>query len=358
MPQEPRIRVKFLSRYQSADADYDRWLRRFPGMIPSWGRCDFMFEQDCTDYDWLVVYDDFPRKPGAKHMIWEETLKCPRASTMLLTAEPSSIKLYGKGFLNQFRWILTSQEPSIIRHPGAIYRQAGLIWFYGNTDERGTYDGLAKQREPVKTADISTVCSYKQMSHTLHQTRYDFTQALKKAIPKMEIFGQGVRPIDDKADALDPFRYHVAIENHVCNHHWTEKLCDPFLGYCLPFYHGCTNASDYFPEESFIAINIHRFGETRDRIQKAIRDNEWEKRLPAIREARRLVLEKYGTFQQLAALIEERHPPEDTSVQEIPIYSRRAWRSHHPVRAIPDLVSKFVLQTRNRLTFRKFSEDS
>lgn len=351
------IRVKFLSKAQSADRDYERWLCRFPQKNPIWNKCKFIFEQDCQDYDWLVVYDDLPRKAGDRKPFWEEILACPRSRTLLMTTEPSSIKLYGDSFLSQFGWVLTSQEPSVIKHPRAIFRQAGLVWFYGMPGERASWDHLDRFELPEKTSEISTLCSSKQMAHTLHQSRYDFTQALKRKLPSLEIYGQGVRPIDNKADALDPFRYHISIENHVCDHHWTEKLCDPFLGYSLPFYHGCSNAADYFPEESFIPIDIHRFGETLERIERAIRDDEWKKRLPAICEARRLVLEKYGTFQQLASLIEERHPSTDGAT-EGSILSRHLMRRRHPLGAIREGATKLALQTRNRLSFQKFSEDS
>ncbi|MEZ6050382.1 MAG: hypothetical protein R3C02_03185 [Planctomycetaceae bacterium] len=45
---------------------------------------------------------------------------------------------------------------------------------------------------------------------------------------------------------VSDYRYHVAVENHIAEHHWTEKLADAFLGATLPFYFGCPNASDYF----------------------------------------------------------------------------------------------------------------
>jgi hypothetical protein len=358
MPPEPDtssqspIRIKFLSKAQSADRDYDRWLRRLPGGYNRWENCEFIFEQDCDRYDWLVVYDDLPRLPGQKNPFWEEILACPRERTLLITTEPSSIKLYGYGFLRQFGWVLTSQEPRFIRHPGMIHRQAGLVWFYGNTDVRGTFDHLASTAEPPgKSADLSTVCSAKSMRHTLHANRVAFTQALKTAIPDMEIYGQGVREIPDKADALDPFRYHLAIENHVAPHHWTEKLSDPFLGWCLPIYHGCPNAADYFPEESFIPFDMLDFGAAKDLILKAIRDDEYSRRLPAIREARRLALLEYATFPQVARIITERHllPTAEPAGREA-IISRHLWRKRHPVEAISQLVRKSALQLRQRLT--------
>lgn len=335
MPPEPvtsshrPIRIKFLSKAQSADREYERWLRRLPGGYRRWGNCEFIFEQDCNQYDWLVVYDDLPRHPGQKNPFWEEILACPRARTLLITTEPSSIKLYGYGFLNQFGWVLSSQEPRFIRHPGLIHRQAGLVWFYGNTDIRGTFDHLAATVDPPeKSADISTVCSAKRMRHTLHANRVAFTHALKTAIPDMEIYGQGVREIPDKADALDPF-----------------------LGWCLPIYHGCPNAADYFPEESFIPFDMLDFDAAKDLILKAIRDDEYSRRLPAIREARRLALHEYATFPQIARIVTEHHklPTADPANPET-IISRHLWRKRHPVEAISQLVQKSALQLRQRLT--------
>ena len=324
------IRVKFLTKHPAKDVT-DGWKRFFPGDKTTWGRCQFIFDRDERNYDWIVVYDDLPSSQGERHSLWEEVLACPREQTLLLTTEPATVKVYGSGYVNQFGWVLTSQEPWVIPHPGAIYCQTGLIWFYD-----GTYDQVAQQPPENKTALISTVCSSKQQTHTLHKYRYQFTQKLKQALSELEIFGHGVRYIEHKNEALDSFRYHVAIENHVCQHHWTEKLADSFLGMCLPFYHGAPNAAEYFPPESFIPINIHNFEESLARIQQAIRDNEYERRLPAIREARRLVIEEYATFPQLARLITERHAGKSCSSsrpREV-IYSRHAWRQHHLIGAV------------------------
>lgn len=305
-----QIRVKFLTKAQAVDQSPFQWLRRFPGRNPVWGRCRFLFDAAARDYDWLVVYDDLPRRPGSKQPDWIEELACTRERTLLVTTEPSSIKLYGRAYLAQFGHVLTSQEPWAVPHPGAIRRQTGLVWFYGTELPHGTYDNLLRRTEPPeKPGLIATVCSNKRMGHTLHSARYDFTQELKRRLPELEVFGHGVRPIKDKSEAVDPFRHHIAVENHVAPHHWTEKLADAFLGWSLPFYYGAPDAADYFPIESFIPIDIFDLAGTERIIREAIARDEYSRRLPAIREARRLVLERYGTFPQLAALIEERTPP-------------------------------------------------
>jgi len=94
----------------------------------------------------------------------------------------------------------------------------------------------------------------------------------------MEIFGHGVNPINDKAETLDPYQYHLTVENHVYPHHLTEKLPDAFLGYTVPFYHWCPNAADYFPRGSFIPIDMTDFDSTVDIIRSTLANKEYNDR--------------------------------------------------------------------------------
>lgn len=298
------------------------------------GNCEFIFDQRSMDYDWLVVYDDLPIEGGARRKHWEEVLPCPRSHTLLVTTEPASIKPYGQGFMRQFGYVLTSQEPWCVRHSGAIFSQAGLIWFYGDHGHGASYDELSTLLPGKKILDLSTVCSSKRQSHTLHNDRYIFTQKLKQALPDMDIFGHGIRFVKNKADAIDPYRYHLAIENHVCDHHWTEKLADCYLGYSLPFYYGCPNVGQYFPPDSLIKIDIYDLEASVERIRKAIAEDEYHKRLPAIMEARRLFLEKYCTFALLSRLIEDRNEPGIRESACATILSRHAWRRSSPLRSV------------------------
>ena len=332
----PHIRVKLVLK--SATRKEGEGLRRhFPGGVPMWGDCEFIFDQDSNDYDWLVVYDDLPSVAGERHSLRCERLSCDPYRTLFITAEPSTIKTYASRFLGQFGHVLTSQEPWALRHPNAIFSQPALVWFYGRHDPAITYDRMLADIPVLKTALLSTVCSSKQQTHTLHRARYRFTQQLKSVIPSMDVFGHGVRPIKDKSEAVDAYRYHLAIENHVCRHHWTEKLADAFLGHCLPFYHGCPNVFDYFPEESLIPVDIGKPDEAIEIIKRAVRDSEYEKRTKAIGEARRLVLEKYGIFSVVSKLIAELHTktPESNNAKPDQILSRRA----HRIASISNAVS-------------------
>ncbi|SON56998.1 Glycosyltransferase family 10 (fucosyltransferase) [Hartmannibacter diazotrophicus] len=309
----------------------------------------FTFDWDAEDYDWVVIYDNLPADQGKRFSTRIDRLSCPANRTILLTSEPSSIKIYGHRFLRQFGHIASSQEPWAIRHPHHHFRQIGIRWFYGwNGDRLIDKDTLAAMPVPEKTLTVSTVCSSKAQAHTLHARRLIFTQELKKLLPELEVFGHGVRPMDDKAEALDDYRYHVAVENHRSLHHWTEKLADAFLGFTLPFYFGAPNADDYFPPESFIPIDISKPEEVAERIKAAIADNEYEKRLPHILEARRLVLERYNMFAGIGEIIAGAKDEADGLVGS-PLRSQRAARKAAPLSALGDFALEGLVKLRNRL---------
>ncbi len=332
-----RIRVKFISRIKLPDRNVGRdFVRRFPGRVPTLGRCDFIFDRAARDYDWLVVYD------GLGKGLPPEPLACSPRHTLLLTGEPSSITVYGRAFLDQFSHVLTSQEESALRHPGAIRRQAGLFWYYNAPRGGGSFDRLVAAPPPAKTKLFSSVCSAKAMKHTLHSLRLGFTRRLMTEIPDLEVFGYGMRELPYKADALDAYKFHLAIENHSCEHHWTEKLADAYLGFCLPLYFGCTNLDAYFPPESYVWVDIRDHARARAEIERIIRTpGEYERRLPAIIEARRRVLHEYATFPQLARLIEERHDPAAPPPRPgTTVRGRRALRVRRPFHALLDLCEK------------------
>ena len=325
------------------------FLRQFPGRNPVWGRCQFSFDLNDPNYDWLVCYDDLAPSGNERFSGRIEDLMCAPDHTMLITMEPSSIKIYGHDFLDQFGIVLTSQEPWVVRSPGTVFRQPALRWYYGVSETNLVDWDTMNSRPPLeKTRDLATVCSNKRHGCTLHARRFDFTAAVSEAIPEMEVFGRGRRPIDDKADAIDPYKYHLAIENHLAEHHWTEKLSDAFLGAALPFYVGCPNADDYFPADSFIPLNIYDVEGSIQTIKDAIENNEYEKRLPAILEARRRVLHHYNLFAEIASLIESSHDESAECLPGTKLYSRHAIRKRGLGYAVRFAVERFTMMRKSR----------
>ncbi|MEJ2489545.1 MAG: glycosyltransferase family 10 [Sulfurovaceae bacterium] len=285
-------KVKLISR-ASQDNENSRYRKQLPSKNPKLGSCIFTFNALEKEYDWLVVIDDISRIIPRR----TEVLSCPKENTILITTEPSSITRYGNAFASQFEYLITNQDEKHLAHPNAMRSQTGNLWFYGRE-----YDTIIKTKPPKKTKKISTVCSNKQQGHTI-------------------------------PDALDDYEFHVAIENHYAKDVWTEKLADAFLGYCVPIYYGCPNVYDYFPKDSIILIDLNDFEGSIKKIQKVIEaPGEYERRLDAVIEARRRVIEEYNLLAMINKIIEEdeqKNLPKTLKGEKI--YSRRIMRAKSPI---------------------------
>ncbi len=344
--------VKFLHRGYPRGRTPEGLLRQFPHRYTIWDSCHFDFNHDCKDYDWLVVYHDLPASSG---IFTEEKLKCPKKKTILVTGEPSTITVFGRDYLRQFGCILSFQEPWVMNHDRVIYHHPGLTWHYGlkfNGGKHIDWDTIAATPPMLKNRSISTMCSARKGKLTLHNQRVAFTRQLKKDLPELDIYGHGVKPLDDKAAALDSYSFHIVVENHVYHHHITEKLPDAFLGYTLPFYHGAPNAGDYFPKDSFIPIDISNYGKTLDIIRSHLRNNEYHDRLPYIMEARRRVLEEQNLFAILSRTInvqEENLTGHTTDGVGGVIRNRKTMRIKNPMAGLRSLIEKGVVKGIHRL---------
>lgn len=326
------IRVKLISRY-STTLEESCFIPQTINNSATWGKCSFIFNALEQNYDWLVVIDDI------SHIIPNRTelLQCPKENTILVTTEPSSITRYGRAFAKQFHYLITNQDAKILPHPNAIRSQTGNVWFYGKD-----YNEIKGVTHPTKTKKLSTVCSNKQQGHTMHKLRYAFTAMMEKEIPELERYGRGFKWIEKKAEALDDYEFHVAIENHIEDNVWTEKLADAFLGFTVPIYHGCPNVYDYFPKESLIQIDINDMPGSIQKIKNIIaKEGEYERRLDAVKEARRRVLEEYNLLAMISKIVEKAELTEMATHQKI--YSRRIMR----VRYLPDLLRLFNFRITN-----------
>ena len=288
------IKVKFVSKKSQGAAELSNLKRFLPNNDPCLHNCEFLFSDE-HDYDWLVVYDDFN---------YDIDCYCHKNNTLLITTEPSSIKVYESLYLKQFGHVLTGQENWAIKHSNKIYSQPALLWFY---NDLMTYNEIEQSTPLSKEKLISTVCSSKKSHFTMHTKRYNFTKYMAQNLSELEWYGHGVKAIESNSEILDKFKYHITIENHQADHWWTEKIADAFLGCTLPFYFGPKNIFDYFPKYSLIPIDINDPKSSLKKITHAIETDQFEKRKEEILKARNLVLKKYNLFSTISKIIEERH---------------------------------------------------
>ena len=283
-------------------------------------RYEFVYDAACTEYDWLVVFDELPVKC--------ERLACPKERTILCTWEPVSIKSYSRAYTRQFGHLLTNRPPEAERHPHYHLGRGYFPWFVREVPKTGTAAN--------KPRILSAVCSAKQMKHTQHHARYELVSKLAGAISEMDWYGKGVKPLDRKEDALMPCKYHIAIENYIAPHHWTEKFSDPILCESLPFYAGDPALTEIFPAECFIPIPIGDPAEAVRIVKAAIANGEHEKRREAILEAKKLILTKYNFWHQVIGVVESVTTPRGEDAAGTVIYARKELRKRSVSAALED----------------------
>ncbi|MGB6229302.1 MAG: glycosyltransferase family 10 [Litorimonas sp.] len=346
------MRIKFVSK-----TPRERLEPLWRAILPDEGigGAEFTFDPDARDYDFLAVYEDFPPRPGERRILHTEPLSCPRSHTLLITTEPSSIRLDGLRYLAQFGHVCTSRsftpvERRFLDKAGTVLVDVTppLRWFYGRDMEGDAHWPLHRiEASPDKSDDLSTVTSNKAMSHTVHAARLAFVKAVKAELcDGLALYGRGFDPIDDKAEAMARYRYHLAIENHVQPGHHTEKLTDCFLAECLPFYFGDPDYTRVYPEDAAIPIDIFDLPGSLRTIRQAIDTNQFSERLGALREAKAIALNRSNPLRFAARIAT--NAVVSGSKGDAVIYGRHAFRRAHPLSATLDALHA-ALQRRSSL---------
>ena len=233
--------------------------------------------------------------------------RLPRERTVFVAGEPDVIHPYNTRFLNQFGIVLTPSEKAVATEKWK--QNYCSMWFVGvdfskpriQKNLKG-YDWLASLKPPPKKDKISIVTSNKTFTE-FHRRRLKFIEELQTLIPEhLEILGRGFRSIGDKAEALLPYRYHLALENGGGRFTWSEKLSDPLLCWTFSFYAGCENVEEDLPVNSFACVDLNDPSGSAELMVRYLQNRQWWKSLDAISDARELLLHKYNLVFLLARL--------------------------------------------------------
>ncbi len=267
------------------------FLKQLKSFNSIWNNCQFFINQDIPECDFWVVYGGLGK---------EEHTSCPANGTLFITNEPPSVREYSRPFTDQFSAIITCHKD--IKHKNKIPSQQSLPWWVGHKMSAGdgtlckTYDELKNTQTPEKTKLASIIISNKTFTKG-HKKRYDFLSELQKELgDAVDIFGIGTNTVDDKWDAIAPYKYHIVIENSSYPDYWTEKLSDTFLGESYPIYYGCPNIYDYFDKDSLSVFDIDKPKEAIDKIRDILDSDSYEKSKEKLKESKELILEKYQLF--------------------------------------------------------------
>jgi hypothetical protein len=277
-------------------------LRQTPGYSGRWGECQFVVNEPVDQCDWWFV---------CHHSALQEIQSCicDPAHVVYISMEPKDV--YPIDFYRQFSKLILCDP--MVNHASIHYRN-GITWWAGinvafsnghqfSSKVNHDYDAFMAMPPPVHKLDrVSIITSTKDIFPG-HRRRLAFIERLKQSdlADRIDFYGGGHNPVDDKLDAILPYKYHIALENSILDHYWTEKIADAYLGYALPLYHGCRNISSYFPSNSLVALDISS-DQAIAQIKTALDADIYSQHLEMIKQARVKVLNDHNLFALMASI--------------------------------------------------------
>ncbi|WP_333524740.1 glycosyltransferase family 10 domain-containing protein [Desulfocurvibacter africanus] len=254
--------------------------------------------------EWLVVFDSPAR---------ETVTRIPRHRRILVITEPPEVKPYPPRYLRQFGVILTpfllpGRDKNTLRIEGAC-----LNWHYGVGTASGggetTLDSLKSVQTmpvPPKRKLLSVICSTKTYTQAQRARIALVEQLMRHFGPAVDLFGRGRNPIDDKADAIADYKYHIVLENNRIANFWTEKLSDAWIGYSLPLYAGAPNITGVIPDAAgLVELPIDNHNACIKLIEDLLEKDPYQERFQAIARCREWCLESTNVFARVAQVIRE-----------------------------------------------------
>lgn len=255
---------------------------------------EFLFVENSKDdiiWDCVVVYE------GVKIPTY---IKYKKGGLIFISGEPPMSRVYPCSFTKQFDHLITA-HPNL-NHPHNHVTQQGLNWHYGLSyiQKRYTTDfnSIKNLEVPPKTKLISVITSTQKMMPG-HNLRSIIIRKLEeKYSDVIDFYGKGRRFVDDKAEALLPYKFHICMENSYIPDYWTEKFADPIIAYSVPIYAGCKNLKSYFPHGGYFQFDIHSFKQVESIIDSIIEnpDEVYQNNLSDLMLNREAILNQYNTI--------------------------------------------------------------
>ena len=242
-----------------------------------------------TVWDVVVVYENLTK-----------TKSCKANNYLYICGEPPYMDYYPKKFLNQFDKVLTANNT--IKHPNMVQWQQALPFHVGKSAINRCYSldfsQLSNIVKPKETKPLSLIASNLSKLPG-HKKRLSIVKQLEDSFYPIDFYGRGRNFVDDKIDAINPYLFHICIENTSIPDYWTEKLSDSIACLTVPIYVGCTNIEDYFDSRCMFVANSY---DDLTHILDSILVNPeavYNDKLPFLKVERERLFEKYNIVESI-----------------------------------------------------------
>ena len=249
--------------------------------------------------DWFFM-NGYPGGDFVTRVPWERRI--------LFLMEPPMIEQYGPDYVKQFGVLVSPY--AFDGYPGRlILDNTCLGWHTGLYSRTNPFKKLPDAENfpiPEKTKMISVISSFDKKTRVGHRKRIAFISALLTRYgEKIDYFGRGLNPVEDKLDAIVPYKYHIAIENCNLNNYWTEKLTDAWICWSLPIYCGDPSILRKIPDPlGMEVIDISDPMSAMRHIDYILDNDIYSSRTSAIAACRKWAIKKSNVLTRVCEIIE------------------------------------------------------
>lgn len=249
---------------------------------------------DNDEYNYLIVIN----KPNSSHPI-------APAKTIVLQMEPGLEENNWEHIYN--RWFDDKTKYCFYLTHDISYNT--LEWHINKN-----IDQLSKLSSKSQNNILSVILSSKYWLKG-HKLRIDFLKYFESNSENITIhcYGKenkfnfknykGSLPNWNKDDSLIPYKYTFNAESCDNNNYFTEKIIDAIMSETLIFYWGCPNISKYLDTNAFIILDLNNFEKSKRLIIDSINNNEYEKRLPYIKQQKQIIINRLQIIPRITGLI-------------------------------------------------------
>jgi len=287
----------------------DDYRNQTPGCSGVWEDIEYTLNPDEADY--LIIQDECSKD------LWDKFEPEQRLYFSREALTPQSIDNFPEEECKHF----------------SFWDETGYLWtkwWYPNKFSGGinmTYDELVNL-EPMgeKLYGLSCILSDKEMCYG-HVRRKKFTfEFSSRKRNFIDIFGSvicnnKVLENNDKRSGLMNYNYHLAFDNqNTIKDFFGTQFTDALLCWTVPIFWGGGDGNKYFPEGSYETFDVDNYDEI-DRIVDIVESGDYLSRLPAIKEARELILNRYNMWPTIKNAIDSLESEED--YESSPIHAVR-----------------------------------
>lgn len=263
----------------------------------------------------------------------DSVCEVPRERVFFVTAEQIYADDHYLGpkmedFLAQFSAVYS---PYPVEHTVSFPSPPFLPWMVNSnhgsvyTPHRRDLGYLSGYEPRGDKSGVSVICSTKAITPG-HRTRLWFVKRLKKHFgDNLTWFGNGVQPLSEKWDGLDPFIATIAIENRISPDIFTEKLFDPLITHTIPLYAGAPNIQDYFPLRKDWLIDVRNLPDAVRKISRLLELGPDDQDLASLQLSRDIVFREQHYLRRIVRIAAQGPVGPPTTVRLKPTPKPQGW---------------------------------